>query len=360
MEHQVKLSELLSYKERLEHTLKGTSSGTFTHDFDEELLYFDEMAMSLLGIKKPHLTLQEWKDVIHPDDRDKITDRLFEEFDNQTERIDLDYRVKALNPEVRHIQVNAIVTYKNNKPAKGYGIIIDISEQKKSEAELFEKNQELDQFARVVSHDLLTPLNSVIGFADLLKEKFEYIPQSQEYKYTNKILGSSSRMKTLITELLEYSHIGGIKKLERIDCNEIVEEVVTDLDAIVKKTDCKIKYDSLPVIEGCRINISRLFENLISNGMKFRKQNTAPEIVIKGHESANFFEFSVEDNGTGIADNDINEIFQVFKRADNSEKISGYGIGLAACKKIVNDHGGDIWVVSTRGKGSTFYFTIRK
>ncbi|SHG02190.1 His Kinase A (phospho-acceptor) domain-containing protein, partial [Bacteroides faecichinchillae] len=290
----------------------------------------------------------------------KTTDKLFKPFNKQTERIDLDYRVKTSNPEVRHIQVNAVVKYKNKKPAKSHGIIIDITAQKENEIELYEKNQELEQFARIVSHDLLTPLNSVIGFADLLKEKFASLPQSREFQYTNKILESSTRMKTLITELLEYSHIDGIKKLERIECNEIVEEVVTDLDSIVKKTDCKIKYDSLPVIEGCRINISRLFENLISNSIKFRKQNSTPEIVIKGRESANFFEFSVEDNGTGIGEDDINEIFKVFKRAENSEKVAGYGIGLAACKKIVNDHGGDIWVISTQGKGSTFYFTIKK
>ena len=136
MDESIEISELLYYKERLEQTLKGTSSATFNHDFKKELVFFDKMGMALLGLEKPALSFEEWTSVIHPDDKDKATSILFDGLKNKVKHIDFDYRVKSLNTELKHIQVKSLVKYETNVPVKAFGIIIDITQQKKNEIEL--------------------------------------------------------------------------------------------------------------------------------------------------------------------------------------------------------------------------------
>jgi light-regulated signal transduction histidine kinase (bacteriophytochrome) len=167
-------------------------------------------------------------------------------------------------------------------------------------------------------------------------------------------------MRALIAGLMEYARIDKREALEEIDCNELLKIVLVDLDDRIKRNAAVITVETLPVLKAYPTYLRLLFQNLISNAIKFKKANGTPEIVISGIERDKDWEFTVSDNGIGIAKKNIEQIFTIFKRLNNQEEYEGYGIGLAHCKKIVSLHGGDIWVDSVLGEGSCFNFTIKK
>ncbi len=227
------------------------------------------------------------------------------------------------------------------------------------------KNRELEQFAYIASHDLQEPLNTISSFIDLLtqdyNEKFDEIGKTS----LTFIKDASVRMKKLIDALLEYSRLGRSKDYVAVDCNVIIEDLKSDLKNRIEKTGASINFKDLPVVTGAEIELRLLFQNLISNGIKFRHQDTVPKIDIlckkkqdQENDSKGFWEFSVQDNGIGIPQNHQERIFAIFQRLHSRDKYEGTGIGLAHCKKIVESHGGKIWLSSTEGKGSIFYFTI--
>ncbi|WP_062057602.1 YfiR/HmsC family protein [Aquimarina longa] len=231
--------------------------------------------------------------------------------------------------------------------------------------ELEAKNKELEQFAYIASHDLQEPLNTIASFIDLMSleygESFDDVgKESMSY-----IKEASIRMKKLIDALLEYSRLGRTKTYEAVDCNTIIEELKSDLKSIIEKTETKIHIENLPVVKGSEIELRLLFQNLISNGMKFIKPSTIPEITVScikknnpQNEDTGFWQFSIKDNGIGISEQYQDRIFAIFQRLHSREEYEGTGIGLAHCKKIVEAHGGKIWLKSKEEEGSTFYFTI--
>jgi light-regulated signal transduction histidine kinase (bacteriophytochrome) len=165
-------------------------------------------------------------------------------------------------------------------------------------------------------------------------------------------------MKTLIKDLLDYSRLGREKQLEDIDSNLMLQEVLADLDKVIKENGAQIHAGHLPVIRALHTEIKLVFQNLISNSIKFRRQGTQPEIHIEAQRKINYWQFSFSDNGIGIEKQHQEKIFIIFQRLHNRSDYEGSGIGLAHVKKIVELHGGTIWVDSLPGKGSTFYFTI--
>jgi signal transduction histidine kinase len=224
--------------------------------------------------------------------------------------------------------------------------------------ELERKNRELEQFAYVASHDLQEPLRTISGFVELFQKRYKGNLDDNADKYLDYILSSSTRMKVLITDLLEYSRIGRNKEIESVDCNKVLLDVLLDLDAAIKETKTDIRSDHLPVIPGYSMEIKQLFQNLIFNAIKFRKKGVNPCIKISAHRERDYFQFTVEDNGIGIAKEHHERIFIIFQRLHNRSEYAGSGIGLSHCKKIVELHKGRIWLESEQGKGTTFYFTI--
>ena len=166
-------------------------------------------------------------------------------------------------------------------------------------------------------------------------------------------------MKLLITNLLEYSRIGKDGELTLIDCNEIVNSVLSDMDNSIKNNNAKITVQNLPVLNGYKIELRQLFQNLISNSIKFRKNDVNPEISISADKYDNMWRFAVKDNGIVIDKKDKDKIFLIFKRLHNRDDYKGTGIGLSFCKKIVELHNGVIWVESKINEGNIFYFTIQ-
>jgi signal transduction histidine kinase len=227
--------------------------------------------------------------------------------------------------------------------------------------ELNLKNKELEQFTYIASHDLQEPLNTISGFMKLLQKEAGTDNLSKDaQEYISYALDATDRMKNLIAHLLDYAKLGSNSISSEIDCNILATEVVKDLSAKIKETGAIVNINKLPVIQGYATELRLLFQNLIGNALKFKKQDTGtiPHINISASKVENGYKFAVEDNGIGIKAKHLDNIFNVFQRLHTDTAYDGSGIGLAHCKKIVELHGGKIWVESEFGAGSTFYFTI--
>ncbi|MEP7142078.1 MAG: ATP-binding protein, partial [Ferruginibacter sp.] len=224
--------------------------------------------------------------------------------------------------------------------------------------ELERKNSELEQFAYIASHDLQEPLRTTASFVELLQQQYQGKLDDKADKYFTYILQASDRMKLLIKNLLEFSRIGNKKGLEEVDCNKILLDVLADLGMAIKEAGAHISYSELPVINGYPTEIKQLFQNLITNAIKFRKKDTRSQVKISVHKSQGSWEFRFEDNGIGIEEKHNEKIFVIFQRLHTRTEYEGSGIGLSHCKKIVELHNGKIWLKSIPGQGATFHFTL--
>lgn len=247
----------------------------------------------------------------------------------------------------------------------GYGI--DVTELKETQHQLerqnktlVEKNQELERFTHVASHDLQEPLLSLISYSKLLEDEYSDVLDDEGKLFVQFINKSATRMRTLISGLMEYTRINRKESVVFSDLNLLLEEVQDDLTERINNYNAIINVKELPKINCYPTFVRILFQNLISNAIKFTNKDSIPIINISCKERNSDWLFLVEDNGIGINFKDIEEIFLIFKRLHNEKTYSGSGIGLAHCKKIVEIHNGEIWVESVVGKGSIFNFTISK
>jgi PAS domain S-box-containing protein len=243
--------------------------------------------------------------------------------------------------------------------------IIDITERKKNE-EVFKKytenielkNQELEQFTRIASHDLSEPLNSIKGLISLIRDHEENDIDENVIVKLNYIDQSVSRMKELVKALSDYARLGKKMELVELDFNSLVKNVLSDLEASITKSDANIVVESLPTLKAYEVEVRLLFQNLISNAIKYRKSAISLQIHITAEQVNDFWQFFIRDNGIGIPLKQKDKIFLLFQRLHARNEYSGIGIGLAHCKKIVEHHNGKIWVESDEEKGSIFYFTL--
>ncbi len=222
------------------------------------------------------------------------------------------------------------------------------------------QNKELEQFTYITSHDLQEPLRSLVSFTELFEQEFAGKLDGNGDLYIDFISKSSRRMQELVKGLLDYSRIGREKQLVEVDCNQIVKDVLSDMAITLAESKAKISFDNLPQLKGYPTELRQLFQNLISNAVKFRKKGVVSEVKISVQEQKKDWLFSVQDNSIGIDEKDMHKLFVIFKRLHNREEYEGTGIGLAHCKKIVELHGGTIWAESKLGEGSIFKFTIQK
>jgi PAS domain S-box-containing protein len=260
-----------------------------------------------------------------------------------------------------------IIPMRQNETDFFCAFIRDMTERREAETrqkeyaeDLKQKNIELEQFAYVASHDLQEPLRTVSGFVELLKRHYKDQADENVNKYINYITDASDRMRRLVQDLLDYSRLGRVRVLEPIDCNQVIQQVLSDLTMAVQESHAVISVDKLPVISGYATEIKQLFQNLISNSLKFRKPGEPPVISISVMPKEEHWQFKVTDNGIGIDEKYWERIFIIFQRLHTKNEYDGTGIGLAHCKKITELHNGKIWVDSVAGEGSTFYFTIKK
>ncbi len=224
--------------------------------------------------------------------------------------------------------------------------------------ELARSNEELERFAYVASHDLQEPLRMVASYTQLLGERYQGKLDENADKYIGYAVEGAQRMQTLIQDLLAFSRAGRNKPTGGdADCNLLMKDVLLNLAASIQESGAVVSYDALPVVTADRMQLSQLLQNLIGNAIKFRNQK-APAISVKAEEVKGFWQFAVSDDGIGIGPEHVDAVFAVFHRLHTRAEYSGNGIGLAICKKIVEQYGGKIWVESAPGQGSTFKFTL--
>jgi light-regulated signal transduction histidine kinase (bacteriophytochrome) len=224
--------------------------------------------------------------------------------------------------------------------------------------ELARSNADLVQFASAASHDLQEPLRAVDGFVKLLGKRYKEKLDDKADEIIGYIQDSVKRMQGLIKDLLEYSKVGtnGIN-LKPVDLNLKVDRAVSNLKAAMEESGATVTHDELPTLIADPLQITRLFQNLIGNALKFRGKEK-PKVHVSAERDDNEWILSVRDNGIGIAPEADERIFVIFQRLHTREEYPGSGMGLAICKRIVERHGGKIWVESEPGKGSIFRFTI--
>ena len=227
--------------------------------------------------------------------------------------------------------------------------------------ELAASNAELERFAYVASHDLQEPLRMVTGFLKLLEKQYKDNIDENSSKYIHFAVDGADRMKKLILDLLEYSRVSTNKELvSDVNMSEVLNDVLQIMDAKIKELPCNIRFNQLPILKAAnRTQMFQLLQNLISNALKYHSVPPC-EIVIEASEQEQDWLFKIKDNGIGFDPQFAERVFVIFQRLHNKSEYSGTGIGLSICKKIVERHGGKIWAVSEKGKGSTFYFSIPK
>jgi PAS domain S-box-containing protein len=318
-----------------------------------------------------------WNKRVHPDDLQALlANRAAVMADPTRLYWEDEYRFRKSDGKYAYVfDRGYIIRDEKGKALRLLGATRDVTERKESEALLLELNTrlkqradelaasniELERFAYIASHDMQEPLRMITSFLQLFKKKYEDQIDETAEQYIHYAMDGADRMKKLIMDLLEYSRVGSNKgNFEPVDPNQVVQEVINVFMDRIEEMKATVKVGKLPAtITANRIQLSQLFQNLIGNALKYHSGKSAL-IEIDGTEEDSHYLFSVKDNGIGIKPIFFEKIFVLFQRLHHKNEYSGTGIGLSVCKKIVERHGGKIWVTSEPGLGSCFYFTISK
>lgn len=240
--------------------------------------------------------------------------------------------------------------------AKRYAIDMKDAVRRQTE-QLTRSTRELEDFASITAHDLRSPLLTISGYCQMLREECGDQLSTAGQQYIEQIVQGAARMNRLIEDLLHYSRISrSEERLQPVNLEEVLAEVVANLDAAIRQSGARIDIQSMPTVSGVRTQLVHIFQNLIQNAIKFRRE-APPVVLVRATAEGDNWQFSVEDNGIGIEPEQFERIFQIFTQIRRKE-YPGTGIGLAVCKRIVELHGGRIWITSQIEKGTTVFFTI--
>ncbi len=230
---------------------------------------------------------------------------------------------------------------------------------KRTAQELARSNQDLEQFASVASHDLQEPLRMVSGYLQLIERRYKDKLDADVQEFIGFAVDGATRMSRLVSDLLDYSRINTRgKQPEPVAMESVLARALENLQAAIRDSDAAITHDPLPTVQGDASQLVQLLQNLVGNAIKFRAADRPVRVYIAAQKKDDEWVFSVKDEGIGIEPQYAQKIFLIFQRLHSRAEYPGTGIGLAVCKKIVERHGGRIWVESRSGQGATFFFTI--
>ena len=356
-------------QERLTRAQEIAHLGSWELDLVNNVLTWSDEVYRIFGLQPQEFgaTYEAFLERIHPDDRAGVDAAYSDSLREGKDSYEIEHRVVRKDTgEVRWVHEKCQhFRDASGRIVRSVGMVHDITERKHAEEqlkkaadELKRSNVALRQFAYAASHDLREPLRNMASFVKLLEKRYKSKIDEKADQYIDYIVDSSRRMEALIEDLLDYSRLDTKGKIfESVNCNELIDKTIMDLVSSMNENKAEVTHAPLPDIMADPLQLSRLFQNLISNAIKYRGTRK-PRIHISASRGKDEWVFSVKDNGIGIDPEYFEKIFVIFQRLHSREEYPGTGIGLAICKKIVELHGGRIWVDSEPGKGSTFYFTI--
>lgn len=371
-EEQIRLAN-----ERYEMVHKTTNDAIYEWDIINDVNYWGEGFRTLFGHETSgeKMPTDSWTGNLHPDEKEALFATTYKAFSEKTPSLTREMRFRCADGTYKTVFDKLSIQYNSmGEPQRIVGAMQDITELKKNEIairelnerlnaraeELAASNSELERFAYVASHDLQEPLRMVSSFLQLLQKKYGDLLDETALQYISYAVDGADRMKRLILDLLEYSRVGTNKdNRTSIDMAGVVQQVTEVFADKIQTTGATIKTQLMPTINANGTQMAQLLQNLVGNAFKYNTSDT-PVIEIGAEEKNDEWQFWVKDNGIGIDPKFFNKVFVIFQRLHNKNQYSGTGIGLAICKKIVDRHGGNIWVESSPGNGSTFFFTIKK
>lgn len=359
--------EINRLSERLQIATQSGHIGIWDWDVINDVLTWDDTMYALYGISADTHSgdYKAWIQSLHPDDAAQAQDELQEALKGNS-LYDTHFRVRWPDHSIHYIRAFAhVIRNAEGRPIRMTGVNVDITDQKHTErvllqqrAKLARSNTELQRFAYVASHDLQEPLRMISSFIQLLATEYHGRLDADAHEYIDYVVDGAARMRTLIDGLLEYSQLGNIEKtLKPTDCEDLLNEALLNLGEAIADKQAMVTHDPLPTVLADGNRLAQVFQNLISNGLKFCGPQS-PIIHVGAVRQEEAWQFSVTDNGIGIEAAYHEQIFDMFQRLNQKSEYPGSGIGLSICHKIIGHHRGKIWVDSEFGAGSTFYFTI--
>ena len=356
--------DLAGSEERYRSLVQMSPDAIFVNR-DNRIVLINPAAIQLFGATTAEQVLGKPPSAIfHPDYHPIMQERIHTLLEGRPVPL-VEGRIVQVGGEIRDVEV-AAAPFDDRQGRAIQVILRDITDRKQAEArlqqaadELARSNKELEQFAYIVSHDLQEPLRAVASFLQLLEVRFGQALGEKPREYIAFATDGAQRMSRLIQDLLDYSRIQrGNRKLAPVDMNAVFDQALANCAASIQEARAAVTRDDLPTVLGDRPQLGQLLQNLVGNAVKFRRPDVRPEVHVSATREDGQWAFQVRDNGIGIPADQADRVFQIFQRLHRREEYPGTGIGLAVCKKIVEQHGGRIGVESTPGEGSCFHFTL--
>ncbi len=347
---------------------RAANIGSWDWDIQTGTLHWSERIEPLFGFEPGGFagTYDAFLACVHPEDRQLVQDAVRACLEEETD-YDIEHRIVWPDGAVRWIaEIGDVIRSEEGEPRRMMGIVQDVTARKEVEATLQRyaaalesSNEELQQFAYVVSHDLREPLRMVKSYLGLLKQRYQGHLDDKADEFIYYAVDGADRMQNLIEDLLNYARVETRgRDPVPTEAEEVLERVLHMMRFKCEACDAQVIHDPLPTVLADPTQLGQLFQNLIGNALKFRCEDEPPRVHITAKKQGAMWQFSVRDNGIGIPCDQICRLFQIFQRLHTREEYEGTGIGLAICKRIVERHGGRIWVESEVGRGATFCFTL--
>ena len=335
-------------------------------DMDGRWLLVNQKFCDIVGYTHKEVLTLSWQLLTHPDDLEADLENVRRAVADEIQSYCMEKRY--IHKDGSPVWVNLTVSLAretSGEPKYLIGVFEDISERKRVEKELAQQakelarsNTELQQFAYVASHDLQEPLRMIASYTQLLARRYKSKLDVDADEFIAYVVDGATRMQVLINDLLSYSRVGTQgREFEPTDCETVLVRAIANLQIAIQESGSLITHDPLPTVMADASQLVQLFQNLIGNAIKFHGDKP-PLVHVSAQLQTQEWVFSVRDNGIGIDSEYTERIFIIFQRLHNASEYPGSGIGLAICKKIVERHGGRIWMQSRMGEGSVFYFTI--
>ena len=354
--------ELMESEEKYRDLVEDLPDVVFAVDHTGALTYLSPTVESLTGYSASELTGRTFAEFLHPEDLAHSFETFQQTLAGQAMVDELRFFTKS--GEMRWLRNSNKPIFAEDHVVGVHGLFSDVTERKRAEEELKKtlaalerSNSELQRFAYVASHDLQEPLRTISSYMQLLEKRYKPKLDKDAQEFIDFAVSGANRLQNMISGLLEYSRVETRgEQFEIVNCESVINEVVGSLKQSIEESKVDITHDPLPKVYGDRGQLVRLFQNLISNSIRYHGKER-PSVHISAEKKITEYIFSIQDNGVGVAPEYKDQIFVIFQRLHGRE-VPGVGLGLAVAKRIVERHGGRIWVESEPGKGATFYFTI--